>query len=428
MARPVICDGLRLYLGISSATPRGVNRVDHVYGRYFVENWPGECCGVLPTPWGVRLYDRDLSRRMLAYVQNIWRENLPAGIDPAFSYFQDRLLNGSTTMQQGETRRRRHIVATIPRFVREFGLHLGRSVVRAAPRNAIYLNVGQVCWASPITTRWLHRRPDIRAVFMLHDVIPLERPELVSRASRMEMDWMLRTVIERAAGLLTTTEAASDAVIALLRQRGLPDIPVCALHLPVDDVFLRPDPPDRALHQHSYFLACGAIERRKNLLLLLKVWERLVERFGPATPKLVLAGTMEMDGEPIQQHIMQSEALRRHVIVVSGLGSPSLRQIMANARALLMPSLAEGFGLPVVEAFAVGLPVLASDIPALREVGGDLALYIDPMDEAGWFDAVAGLIDDPEQDAALRRRLATYRPVTESDYFGRIRDFLESLD
>ena len=72
----------------------------------------------------------------------------------------------------------------------------------------------------------------------------------------------------------------------------------------------------------------------------------------------------------------------------------------AGARAVLLPSFAEGFGMPVAEALAAGVPVIASDIAALREVGGDVPEYLDPIDGLGWLD------DDPRLCASRIRRAA----------------------
>jgi glycosyltransferase involved in cell wall biosynthesis len=427
MTRPLIYDGLRAYLGASAYTPRGVNRVDHVYARHLLDEWPGDVFSMLPTPWGARLYDRAEAVRFVAYLQTLWRENRDETVDPAFDYFRERLLGGPDAPQASGARRRRSMWSGLSRAIRANGFHVGRPVVSAAPRDAVYVNVGQVCWAAPNATRWLGRRPDVKAVFMLHDVIPLERPEFVSRLSRIEMDWMLGVVIRRAAGLITTTQAASDAVMATLRDQGMPEIPVCPLHLPVDETFRQAEPADPALLAHPYFLVCGAIEPRKNTRLLLHVWQRLVETLGEAAPRLVIAGTVEGRGEPILRQIQGSATLRHHVIVVSGVGTPNLRQMMVNARALLMPSFAEGFGLPVVEALTVGTPVLASDIPAHREIGGAEALYLDPHDEDAWVAAITGLMQSNADYTALRQRVRGYVPMTEAEYFHRIRAFLTAI-
>jgi len=276
-------------------------------------------------------------------------------------------------------------------------------------------------------THWLKHRPDLRAVFMLHDAIPLHYPNMVSNAGRVVYGWMVSTVIRRAAGLLTTTGAATDSVTNTLHDAGLPRIPTCARHLPVADVFLQRESPDEALRRHPYFVVCGAIEPRKNHLLLLNVWRRLVQRLGPSAPRLVVVGSPAHEGQQIAEQFLQASELRDHVVLVSGLGCSALRRLMTDAKAVLMPSLAEGFGLPVIEALAIGTLVLASDLQAHREVGEDLAIYLDPLDDVAWFDAIMSIVEDEPETAALRQRIAGYRPLTTSDYFGSIGTFLEGF-
>jgi glycosyltransferase involved in cell wall biosynthesis len=424
MSPPIVYDGFRLFLGALTHTPRGIDRVDLLYARFLFEHWPGACFGLLPTPWGTRLYDRDRTLRMLASVQASWREEQAPGYDPAYDRLRDWLRGIPVPVQPVSRSRRSGTLQRGLRFLRDNGVTLGRSAIGCAPNKAIYLNVGQMGWATPMTTRWLRARPDIPAVFMLHDIIPLEYPELVSNGGRLSHHWMLRAVLRNAAGLITTTSCASETVMARLRQQGLPAIPLRSIPLPVDDVFLRCDPPEDDARRHPYFVTCGAIEPRKNHLLLLKVWHRLIQRVGASAPRLVVVGSPAYQGGQIVRQFLAAAELRNHVTVVSGLASPSLRQLMAGARALLMPSLAEGFGLPVIEALAVGTPVLASDLMVHREVGQDFVVYLDPVDDVAWFDAILKIVED---SSVLRQCVARYRPLASPEYFRSVSEFLMSL-
>jgi glycosyltransferase involved in cell wall biosynthesis len=361
---------------------------------------------------------------MLATVQASWREEQDAGRDPAFDRLRDWLRGMPVPAPRPSRSRRSGMRRRGLRFLQDNGVPVGRSAINRAPREAIYLNIGQLGWATPITTRWLRRRPDIRAVFMLHDVIPLEHPELVSKSGRISHNWMIRAVLRHAAGLITTTSSASDTVMATLREQGLPGVASRSIPLPVADVFLRCDPPDEDLRRRPYFVICGAIEPRKNHLLLLRVWHRLVQRFGPSAPRLVVVGSPAHHGDRIVRQFLDASDLRDHVTIVSGLATPSLRELMANAAAVLMPSVAEGFGLPVIEALTVGTPVLASDLMAHREVGQGFATYLDPADEVAWAGAIMAIVDDTQATAALRQRIAGYRPMRATDYFRLVGEFL----
>jgi glycosyltransferase involved in cell wall biosynthesis len=116
--------------------------------------------------------------------------------------------------------------------------------------------------------------------------------------------------------------------------------------------------------------------------------------------------------------------LRGHVIVARSLSSPALRQVITHARALLMPSLAEGYGLPVAEALTLGTPVVASNIPSHLEVAGDCARFCPPGDVVAWDTAITRLTFDPEFAAASRAMAARFTPLPNKLYYARVDAFL----
>jgi glycosyltransferase involved in cell wall biosynthesis len=237
---------------------------------------------------------------------------------------------------------------------------------------------------------------------------------------------MLDLVRRYAVGLITTTDVARDAVLDTL-EHNHKSLNVHSAHLPTAPVFLEPDGHDHILGSQEYFLVCGAIEPRKNHLMLLNVWQHLVQVRGAAAPRLVIAGSPAYRGRSILRQFEQCRVLSHSVVAISGLSSPGLRRLIAHARAMLTPSLAEGFGLPLAEALAVGTPVLASDLPAHREVGGHHPVYLDPRDEAGWFASISRMMDDPTYTAELRRCVANFQPVTAERYFANVQAFLEDI-
>jgi glycosyltransferase involved in cell wall biosynthesis len=424
MAPPVVFDLLRLFLGPTSPTPRGIDRVDLAYARYLFTNWTGDCMGLLPTAMGMRLYDRKWVLRCLDAVEAQWRE-VAQGSDAGLAEVARRLESPA-----GRSPDPRHpLVETLlsasgfVRLLTATGLGLGRSAVRVTPAESIYLNIGQLGWAAPLMVSWLRRRPDIRPVFMLHDAIPIERPELVTPMGCTAHQRMMRTAAHHAAGLIFTSRSAAASVERVLKAYNQPIPMTMSLHLPVAPCFLAPVEHDPALTEHTYFLVVGAIEARKNLTMLRNVWAELHRRRGVRAPKLVIAGRPGRGGRPILSQLQDAEAAGQ-VIVASGLSSPALHRLIAHARALLMPSSAEGFGLPIIEALAVGTPVLASDLPPHREVGGNRALYLDPTDEPGWLREVGRLADEP---STPRDPLTPYAGMTHAAYFRQVGDFLQRL-
>jgi glycosyltransferase involved in cell wall biosynthesis len=128
------------------------------------------------------------------------------------------------------------------------------------------------------------------------------------------------------------------------------------------------------------FLLCVAQHRRnKNILFLLRVFERLLRagRVADGT-RLVIVGIPGPETHAILRYLAKAKIADR-VILLNGLSEEQLQWCYCNSQLLLAPSLVEGFGLPVAEALLAGCPVICSDIPAFRELGGDRCLYI-PLD------------------------------------------------
>lgn len=396
----VAYDVTRLFLGPISRTPRGIDRVDLLLALHFFETRPERTVGILPTPWGVRTYDSRRVLRGLERLQRLWAENGRAGEDRALDWLRCRImgLTAGSAPQAGALSPLEKLVR-IGSLIRAARFSLGRSAKATLPQGAAYVNVGQISLALGFLFRWLDRRPDIRTTIMLHDVIPLEHPGLVARSSVQFHDKMVKTTARRAHGVIVTTQSAKAAVLQALRREGREDIPSLAVRLPLDPGFDSVTMADPDLAGCPYFVVCGAIELRKNLGLLLEVWRHLVARLGPETPHLVVVGTPNFMGDRILAEFAASEATAPFIHVVSGLSTPGLVVLISGARALLMPSLAEGFGLPILEAGALGCPVIASDIPAHCEVIGPGGTLLPPQDVAGWAAAV------------LAARDATHRPA-----------------
>jgi glycosyltransferase involved in cell wall biosynthesis len=166
-------------------------------------------------------------------------------------------------------------------------------------------------------------------------------------------------------------------------------------------VFRSPPRPDPRLDGRPYFIVCGAIEPRKNHVLLLHVWRQLAEERGDRTPALVVVGKRGWNSESAIA-LLERSRVSRHVVEVAGLPTPALKRLMDGACALLAPSLAEGFGLPVAEAIAAGVPVIASDIDAFREMPAQDATLIDPLDGLRWLEAIRERAGAARQGAAGR--------------------------
>jgi glycosyltransferase involved in cell wall biosynthesis len=428
MTTPIAFDLTRLFISPIQRTPRGIDRHDLGLARHFFNDWGGDCFGTLPTPVGVRCIARGHAVRILDSALENWGEHVRTDQDERFQKVRDRILNGHCSVNGPLAHTPRaylHVGTAIAKMLRSAGLALGPLAAGALPKGTLYVNTGQVGIALPQFLSWLKRRPDIKTVLMLHDTIPMDHAEYVVPSSRGFHQNMVDCAARHAAALIVNSQAAETTIRRELARSGRLDIPVFREHLPVPDVFARGPDPDPALAQVPYFVIAGTIEPRKNHLLLLNIWRELVRTHDRAAPLLVIVGNRWREYEAITRILERSTALQNHVIEVAGLSSQALRTLMSNACGLLMPSFAEGFGLPIIEALAVGTPVVASDIPAHREAGGPYATYVSPIDGLGWLSAIRTHV---RELPALRKRISGYKMRIWQDYVHRLDSFLLGLD
>ena len=194
--------------------------------------------------------------------------------------------------------------------------------------------------------------------------------------------------------MLTPSQATAD----LVREAYDVRVPVVVTPLGVDPSWSAAAPPSAELRASlglptSYVVFVGNLEPRKDLRTLLAAHALVAD-----APPLVLVGPPGW-GEQVD---------------VSGCVTPGyleddrLRSVVAGASVLVLPSRDEGFGLPVLEALAAGVPVVASDLPVLREVGGDAVSYAPVGDVEAFADQLKQVLSDPGDAQARRDRAAAF--------------------
>ncbi|MCW2777920.1 MAG: putative Glycosyltransferase [Frankiales bacterium] len=224
-------------------------------------------------------------------------------------------------------------------------------------------------------------------VVTVHDLAFLHHTDTVSTASAR-----YRTLVPRSVARASVVLTPSQAVAEQVRDAYDPAVPVVAVPHGVDPAWGEPQPRPEGLPA-EYVLFVGTLEPRKDLRTLLAA-HRLV----PGAPPLVLVGPPGW-GEQVDV---------AGCVTPGFLDDAALRSVVAHASGLVLPSRDEGFGLPVLEALAAGTPVLASDLPVLREVGGDVVAYAAPGDAEAFADGLRRVLADPGDPGLRRARAAAF--------------------
>ncbi|WP_375460353.1 glycosyltransferase family 4 protein [uncultured Enterovirga sp.] len=400
--RPILFDATRLLTRIAHKAPTGIDRVDIAYAEH-VRPGAGQNLALAGTPFGVRIMPAGEAATTVGMLAERWRGGGASAADGAALARVHAWLEAEPAepppLAPTETETSRSLPPAAGRMLRSLRGAAWRRATEA-PRNAIYLHTSHIRLDRPDYLSWLGGRPDIRAVFFVHDLIPIDFPEYGVPGEAERHRRRMSAIAGRAAAVIVNSEDVADRFRRHCAEEGLPIVPVRAAPLGVEAAFA-PGMRPRAGRRRPYFVVCGTIEARKNHLLLLQIWRDLAASLGPETPALVLVGRRGWEAEAARDLLDRCAAIRPHVIEAPGLPTSGLAELMAGARALLMPSFAEGYGIPVVEALSLGTPVIASDIPAHREIASGAATLLDPLDGTGWRDLIlataAARLEEPRR-------------------------------
>jgi alpha-1,3-rhamnosyl/mannosyltransferase len=249
-----------------------------------------------------------------------------------------------------------------------------------------------------------------REVVTIHDVFPISGADYSTAEFQRTFSALLRQAVERASRIITLSEYTASQIVERCgvergRIRVIPGGVWPEAQSAATDV-LR----ERASvvgHGHEMLLMVGVIDNRKNVINALRALQRLPPRY-----RLVLAGGNGYGSRAVHKFIA-SEDLQERVRVLGYVPSETLNALYRCASLLLFPSREEGFGFPVLEAMSRGLPVVTSNTSSLPEVGGQAALYADPLNPTSIAENVTRAVEDLDlRGEMIRQGLLRAREFT----------------
>jgi glycosyltransferase involved in cell wall biosynthesis len=393
----IVFDISRLLSRAGRAAPTGIDRVELAYAEHLIAGSAPVWFAAL-TPWGgLGLLPRPAADDYVAALAAAWRE---------------------TAASPSRQRRVRRLARRLRLEPLRHGPHALRARLPAAVEHPVYLLVSHHHLERRRLIGRLKRRGRVSFICLIHDLIPIEFPEYARPGQDLRHRRRIETTALLADAVIVGSAATRDALQPHLDRGGhTPTVLVSPFGIDLPEV-TADGPP---LPEAPYFVCVGTIEPRKNHLLLLNLWRRLAEESRPRTPRLVLIGHRGWETGNAVEMLDRCPALSRLVLERNHVPDTGMARLLKGARALLLPSFAEGFGFPMVEALGLGIPVLCSDLAALRENGHDVPEYLDPLDGRGWRDAILdySLEVSPRRQAQLRR-LVGWKATDWKDHFAAV--------
>lgn len=395
---PVLLDLSRLISRADNRTPTGMDRIELAYAEHLLARLGPRLGFVAMNPAGdIAPVQSRFARLLVDTLGHCWRD----------------------AHQTGRTARRigmlTHVSGLLPRqALRPPGTREGE--------RPVFLSLSHQNLHRGARFAQFKARSGAAFVFYVHDLIPIDYPEYVRPGHDARHAERMATVATLADGVIVNSQATADSLAPLLQRAGR-DVPVLVA-FPGAEFAQGPAVPPR--DAPPYFVCIGTVEPRKNHLLLLNVWRRLAAE--PNAPRLVIVGRRGWENENAVDMIERCAAIRPLVEEHGSMPDSLLRPTLAGARALLCPTFAEGYGMPIAEALAQGVPVLCSDIPAHHEAGGDAPEFLDPLDGLGWLQAIRDYAgpSSPRRAAQLAR-IKGWRAPDWGTHFDAVGTFLERI-
>jgi len=261
-------------------------------------------------------------------------------------------------------------------------------------------------WHAPHQDVWIRPPAAARMVLSIMDLNFLERAEY-SEAKKARRLAAVQRKVDDADAIATISQFTADVV---KKHLTIPDIPVRVIHLgnPLDGVKspVTAPPEVASLTPGSFFLFVGVIHPKKNVKTLV----RLLRAFPDMS--LVIAGPADHPYAREVRRTADELGVGSRLIMPGAVTDQAKRWLYENSRALLFPSISEGFGLPVVEAMSAGKPAFLSRLTSLPEIGGEAAWYFDSFDPEAMADVVRRGLDDfdrhPQRPAELKAFASRY--------------------
>ena len=397
MKRIVLFDVKRLLARFDAGTPTGIDRVDLAYLDHFLQD---PQCLVL----GISLRGDKMKTYRPAMMRWI-RDVLTA-----------RWSGGQGVTRAERVRLRAYKIANRAHGAVSWLLSMGDRrqtpghLVRVAQRHpealVLYVNCSHGGAGRRGQALLEALKQDVRAkhIYYVHDTIPIDFPQFSLDGHPERHVERMKMTARNADMILTNSQYSGDSFVAFATAQGFSVPKPVVLWIGVEPAFLKAASAARPRDDGGlpYFVVIGTIEPRKNHLLLLETWKRLIADGGPV-PQLRIIGRRGWTTAENARYDDEVKRLAPHVVETGPLSDSEMIANLLGARALLFPSFTEGWGMPLVEALAAGIPAIVSDIPAFAEATQGLTPRLDPRYPEAWAAMVRRYADagDPTRAAAV---------------------------
>lgn len=254
-----------------------------------------------------------------------------------------------------------------------------------------------------------------KIVVYVYDIIPITYPQFCQQNTCIRFQHYIGTTLQYADRIIVSTQHTLDEIAKLCAELGTPEVPGNVSWLGAD---FRPNAiyngnvakvAEKAAQAGKFALMVGTVEPRKNHAAIIDAFDNSLFARGY---NLVIAGRIGWNSGDLEVRIRTHRLLGKQLFYLEGMNDATIDFLYQQATCVAFATFEEGFGLPIIEAFQRGTPVIASDIPVLHEVGGDCCTYFDPKSPENFAEKFLELASDETLREKAKNAIASYRHVT----------------
>lgn len=370
----VLFDISRLYRSRNRSFATGVDRIDLAIALNLLRQFRERCRFLHVTPKGTVILQHRVAAALILHLEGNWNRR------------KNRVLPQALLKEPAGWVLRRGVLGAVkPDTTYVVASHTGLGKVTGGMQK---LDPGRI----------------LRRLVYIHDIIPMDMPEYQRPGTREAFAAYLRELTNAPLTVVSNSLYTDSRVRALAAKENWPvrsfEIGIPTLdRLPWSERAPRAEVDAYLADPRPFFTIIGTIEPRKNHLLLLNLW-RQMQFDGVETPRLCIVGKRGWENENIVDMLDRCEAIRDVVTEFDNLDDYEVQILMQKSKALLFPSFIEGLGVPLLEAAALDVPCIVSDIAVFREIAPPGTVFLDPLDGPGWKSAILAKTQDAER--ALR--------------------------
>jgi len=349
----IIYDVSRLLSRVAATTPSGIDRVDIRYYFYIYENYK-DSQFVFFHKGKLHIINREFCYQLLNVLASKWN------IQYSESYVE--LLRRERLLK---------IFKAYCNHVNSFNSKcLSLSLLRLLANNkATYINTSHTNLNRIRLLRAL-KEANVKILLLIHDLIPITHAEYCQEGERDKHIIRINSALENADLIFTNSLYTRNCLheYCLSNKRYFNKDRLVVNYLGTENLYINISNQSSRATKQIYFVAIGTIEPRKNYLFLLNIWKILSQEFlDEDCPKLYIIGKRGWINSETVSMLDRCQEIQSNVIHLEDVSDTEMAHLIYNSQALLAPSYVEGWGMPISETIAMGVPVLCSDIEVYRE-------------------------------------------------------------